>query len=466
MAVVLFAATLGLSVLLNYVGINVNLTIPIVLSLAAAAWFGGFGPGLLISILFQATTIIFMPVPTGTSIFKVVFGYFSVFSLLVFLSFMLSRLRSIQEGLRESRDLLQITLSSIGDAVITTDPKGIVTFANPAAEKLTGVPTDEAIGTSLTEMFRIVNEESREEVKNPAQKVIETGEVVALANHSVLITRDGNEIPIEDSAAPIKDKDRIRGVILVITDATERKLAERSRREREMMERVIEAQEGERRRIARDLHDHLGQRMTALRLRIQALTEKCAENLELKDAIGSVQASAMEIDRDISFLSWELRPTELEDLGLDDALKSFLREWSQQYGISAEFQSSKIGSGNHDDKLPHAVETNLYRIAQEALNNVLKHSGADSVNVLLQHRPESLVLIVEDNGKGFDSAANTGNEGTPGGLGLIGMLERAAILKGSLDIDSAPGNGTSVRAEIPLKRSFAEQLSHKAASGS
>ena len=451
LAVVLFAVTLGLSRLLSSVGLSVNLTIPIVLSLAAAAWYGGLGPGLLISILFQATTIIFVPIPAGSSVAKAVFGYFSVFSLLVFLSFMLSRLRNIQDGLRESRDLLQVTLSSIAEAVIATDPGGVVTFVNPAAERLTRVPLDKALGSKLTELFRIVNEDTREEVKSPAQKVIETGQAAALANHSILITRDGHEVPIDDSAAPIMNKGIVQGVVLVITDATERKLAERSRREREMMERVVEAQEGERRRIARDLHDHLGQLMTALRLRIEALSEKCTENLDLKNAIGSVQASAMEIDRDISFLSWELRPTELEDLGLGDALKSFLREWSTQYGISAEFQASKTGSGADGGRLPHAVETNLYRIAQEALNNVLKHSGADRVNVLLQHKPESIVLIVEDNGEGFDSEEFSSSMTSPGGLGLVGMLERAAILKGTLEIDSAPGKGTSVRAEIPLE---------------
>ncbi len=216
------------------------------------------------------------------------------------------------------------------------------------------------------------------------------------------------------------------------------------------MHRIVEAQEAERHRIARDLHDHLGQKMTALRLSIESLTDKCADNPTLGNAIGELQASASHIDRDIGFLSWELRPTELEDLGLVDALSSFVREWSRQHGIATEFHPSRIGTEDNYGRLDLSIETNLYRIVQEALNNVLKHSEAKNVSVLLQRRKDHIVLIIEDNGLGFEPQHDYSTSTKPGGHGLVGMHERAALLNGTLEIDTRPGSGTTILAQIPI----------------
>ena len=212
------------------------------------------------------------------------------------------------------------------------------------------------------------------------------------------------------------------------------------------MHRLVEAQESERLRIARDLHDHLGQRMTALRLQIGGLSQQKIADADLATAIDDVQNAASHIDRDIGFLSWELRPTELEDLGLVDALSSFVREWSTQYGIAAEFHTSKFDAEEVENRLSQSAETNLYRIVQEALNNVLKHAEAENVSVLLQQRKDHLVLITEDDGCGFEREIDV----NPRGLGLIGMQERAALLKGDLEIDSERGAGTTVMVRIPL----------------
>jgi PAS domain S-box-containing protein len=450
LAVVLFGATLGLSLLLNYINFKINLTIPIVFSLVATAWYGGRGPGLLISILFEGTTILYTPIPPDSSVGRAIFGYFSVFSLYVFLALLISGLRKIQYRLKEQRDLLQITLSSIGDAVIAADNNGAVTFMNPVAEELTGWQQSSARGVPLEKVFRVVHEETRDEVTNPVAKVFETGSLVGMANHSVLISKSGKEFPIDDSAAPIMDKGKIRGVVLVFSDVTTRKMAERARRESEMMHRLVEAQEAERSRIARDLHDHLGQKMTGLRLRTEMLDDKTLNDGKRGEAINEVQTLAADIDRDIGFLSWELRPTELENLGLADALKSFVREWSKQYGIVADFQANLGENENLDTRLSHTVETNLYRIVQEGLNNVLKHAAAKNVSVLLQYRKTDVVLIIEDDGKGFDREVESLSGPEPGRLGMVVMQERAALLGGTLEIDSHPGGGTTIFARIPI----------------
>ena len=245
---------------------------------------------------------------------------------------------------------------------------------------------------------------------------------------------------IDDSAAPIRDGGAVRGVILVFSDVTERKLAERARRETEIMHCIVEAQESERQRIARGLHDQLGQQMTALRLKVDALARDCGEGEDLAAALADVQSSAVAIDRDLGFLSWELKPTELEELGLANALSSFVREWSTQYGIQGEFESNLNG----DLTTSRETETNLYRIAQEALNNVLRHANATSVSVLLQQQRSSIMLIIEDDGIGFEET-----NGASHGLGLAGMRERAALLGGQLEVETHPGQGTAVIVRIP-----------------
>ena len=450
-AIAVFWATIGISTLQSYYNLKLNLTIPIVLAVVAVAWWGGRGPGVLLAILFQATTIYYVPIPPDSTLAKAAFGWFSIFSLYIFLVWSISGLKRVQHRLASQRDLLQVTLSSIGDGVIATDVEGRVIFMNPIAQGMTGWKEDAAVGRKLEEVFEISSEESGELVENPVERVLRTGAVVGLANHTILTSRDGQRIPIDDSAAPITHDGQIRGVVLVFADVTERKLVEKSRRETEIMHRLVEAQEAERNRIARDLHDHLGQRMTALRMRLEGLTEKAADVPSLSDAIGEVQNAARHIDRDIGFLSWELRPIELDNFGLEDALSSFVREWSSQYGIAAEFHTNNVRLVDDPDSTRAVVETNLYRIVQEALNNVLKHAEAQNVNVLLQHRGNKIILIIEDNGLGFEQEVHITNGEKPSGLGLIGMHERAALLNGTLEIDSRPGKGTTVLATIPIR---------------
>ncbi len=349
--------------------------------------------------------------------------------------------------LRAQRDLLHLTLASIGDAVITTDDAGHITFMNPVAHQLTGWSDDMAVGAPLSQIVHLIDERTRSKITDPAQEVFVTGEEAPPVNHSLLVSRDGTEVPISRSAAPICHHGDIMGTVVVMTDVTAAKLAERSQREEEIMRRIVQAQEAERHRIARDLHDHLGQQMTALRLKIESLSGENGD--ELKAEIKSLQESAARVDRDIGFLSWELRPTELEQLGLVDAFRSYVREWSEHYGVDGEIQISG-DDGYLDSMLDRETETSLYRILQEALNNIVKHAEARHVSVLFNIRPHEVSLIIEDDGRGFASDIHTTDPGRPGGFGLIGMQERAAALKGSFEIESQPGQGTTVIVRVPI----------------
>ncbi|HEX8088985.1 MAG TPA: sensor histidine kinase, partial [Blastocatellia bacterium] len=213
---------------------------------------------------------------------------------------------------------------------------------------------------------------------------------------------------------------------------------------KELLRRVVNTQELERRRIARDLHDHLGQQLTALRLSLESLKEQASGQEPLRRQVEHLQAAAGRIDSDVDFLAWELRPSTLDELGLPATMESFVHEWSKHFGIPAEFHTAGLAGVC----LPGETATNIYRIAQEALNNVYKHAEAGRVDVILERREEHTVLIIEDDGKGFD----TGEEADAGkGLGLIGMRERASLSGGMLEIQSAPGQGTTVFLRVPAR---------------
>ncbi len=215
----------------------------------------------------------------------------------------------------------------------------------------------------------------------------------------------------------------------------ERERAERGRTE--LLGRLVFAQEEERRRIAREMHDQFGELLTALARRIEMLREACGESPDQAAQVEALAALAQQLDRDVDHLVWELRPTALDDLGLRAALANYVQDWSKRVNIRAELHTS----GLLDDRLPGDVETTLYRIAQEALTNIAKHSRADTVEVILERRPDHVLLIVEDDGAGFDTAATAA---AGGGFGLLGMQERAALVGATLEIESAVGKGTTV----------------------
>jgi signal transduction histidine kinase len=205
-----------------------------------------------------------------------------------------------------------------------------------------------------------------------------------------------------------------------------------------LLARLDFAQEDERKRIAREMHDQFGEQLTALGFRIGLLKDTCGDRSDLREQVDALETVAQRLDRDVEQLVWELRPTALDDLGLRAALANYVQDWSRRVRISAELHTS----GLLDDRLASETETAFYRIAQEALTNVARHSRAENVEVILERRADHVLLIVEDDGVGFDP---DGKEGAPGqGFGLLGMQERAALIGASLQIESAVGKGTTI----------------------
>jgi signal transduction histidine kinase len=214
-----------------------------------------------------------------------------------------------------------------------------------------------------------------------------------------------------------------------------------------LLDRTITAQEAERKRIARELHDSLGQYLTALRLGFSAIEPHCACNPAAQQRLTELKSLAAALGRELNRIAWELRPMALDDLGLQRAVSQYLEEWAERSRLNIDLEI------NLDDRrLPQPVETALFRVLQEAVGNVMKHSGADRVGVILQAADREVRLIVEDNGRGFD--LTPGADGNPPGLqhlGLLGLRERLALVGGSLEVESSTQQGgTTVYVRIPL----------------
>lgn len=215
-----------------------------------------------------------------------------------------------------------------------------------------------------------------------------------------------------------------------------------------LLERLVSVQEEERRRIARNLHDQLGQRITALRFSVSALKDDAALGVELlQQRIEAIDRIAAQIDRDVDGIAWDLRPASLDDMGLDAALQAMVRDWSETRGVRGELHISTILDG----RLPPDMESHLYRIVQEALNNVAKHAGASRASVLLRRTSGDVEVIIEDDGRGFDVESITTSR--EGGMGLTGIQERASLMGGHLEVESTPGAGTTLFVRIPLQAS-------------
>jgi signal transduction histidine kinase len=214
----------------------------------------------------------------------------------------------------------------------------------------------------------------------------------------------------------------------------------RQRVARDALRRVVNAQELERRRLARELHDETGQALTSILLGLRGL-EDVKDEAALKAAVGEARELVRSTLQDVRRLAVELRPKALDDFGLVAALERLTDNFAEQTGFAVEFVSSLPGDG----RFPPEVESALYRLVQESLTNIVKHAQAKSVSIVLTRKPDSVSVLVEDDGVGFDPGRDTGD-----GIGLLGMRERVGLFGGRVVLESRPGAGTTVVAEVPV----------------
>lgn len=207
---------------------------------------------------------------------------------------------------------------------------------------------------------------------------------------------------------------------------------------------LIEAQEAERRRVARELHDEIGQALTAVKIDIQAaqrIKDPQAIARHLEESIAIVERALAQVRN----LSLDLRPSLLDDLGLVTALRWYVGRQAQRTGMAMQFTAESM-----DSRLSTELETACFRVAQEALTNVIRHAGAVSVGIELTKTPGCLTLVIRDNGKGFDVPAVREQAFLGKSLGLLGMQERVMIVGGDMQITSSPESGTEIRAVFPI----------------
>ncbi len=213
----------------------------------------------------------------------------------------------------------------------------------------------------------------------------------------------------------------------------------------QVLRSTVEDQEAERQRIARELHDSLGQTLTLLQLGLDELGQALPSSEKMKERLAALKGLASGVGSEVNWLAWEIRPTALDDLGLETAIRHLIETWSERSNLQFDLRLAL-----NDRRLNSAVETTLYRVLQEAITNIAKHADATRVAVLLEASEREVSMIVEDNGRGFSQS-----EGPPAGmpfkrLGLLGIRERLSLVSGTIEVESAPGCGCTLYIRVPL----------------
>ena len=348
--------------------------------------------------------------------------------------------------LEETRDRFIELYDGAPNGYCTLDCVGVVREINLTGAALLGQSRTTLVGTPL--LPSIVAADRGRFLGYLQTSAKGTNE--AASGEEVHIHTANGDRTLQLTCRPRHDRGSLVEFFVAMVDVTERRRLEAAREDarREHMElvrRVLTLQEAERRRIARDIHDDLGQQVTALRLKLEWLAARSPDDEELGGRVRAVQEAAERVDQHIDFLLRDLRPAGLDELGLLAVLRQTVADWSATFGITATFRAIGVDAG----RLPHEVETQAFRIVQEALNNVHKHAAATQVKVAFERRRGRTVLTVADNGIGLVASASAPPGGQRRGLGLLGMHERAMLIGGQLDITSTPGKGTTVTLLLP-----------------
>jgi signal transduction histidine kinase len=327
-----------------------------------------------------------------------------------------------------------VIFAATTDGVVIYDATGRLTWANPAALSAFGsAPAAPAV--------RDAAGRGVERAGLPDARALR-GETVQGARFLVTGAA-GMEVAVQATAAPLRAGDAITGAIVIWHEVATVESRNQHEQAQALSRRLVEAQEAERRHIARELHDEVGQALTAVKINLQAIASLCetpAAGPRLKDSIAVVERALQQV-RNISL---DLRPSLLDDLGLVSALRWYVDNQTQRAGLQARFSVSPP-----DLRLTPNLETDCFRVAQEALTNVIRHAHATRVEVSLQGTGHGARLVIRDDGVGFNVAHTLAQAARGKSLGLVGLRERVALAGGRMEIVSAHGSGTEVRAWFP-----------------
>jgi len=361
----------------------------------------------------------------------------------------ISERKRAYEALRESQTLLEMILDSIPQGVFWKDRNSVYLGANRVTREAVGLDNPESIvGLTNFQLPSATPEEAKyftlkdREVMDSNQPQFGIVETITRSDGSI-IWLETNKLPMHDAEG------HVIGILGTSQDITERKRADdelRASRERlqVLSRQLLNAQEAERRHIARELHDQIGQSLTAIKLNLKMLQPSAHEtptHTILHETIAVVDQTLEQVRT----LSLELRPSMLDDLGLAAALRWYLDRQAQRAGFSVQF-ASELSGGD----VSKEIETTCFRVAQEIVTNIARHARAQNVRVELRRLDTELELFIQDDGVGFDLTAAREQAPHETSLGLLGMQERLLIVGGRLDIQTAPSRGTEVHVRFPL----------------
>ncbi|MCM2252672.1 MAG: PAS domain S-box protein, partial [Ramlibacter sp.] len=363
-----------------------------------------------------------------------------------------NRQAELARALRDANDRYHRTIDSVMDAIIAVDASHDILLFNPAAERMFGLAKSEMLGQPLT---RLIPERAREAHALHMDRFMCTnGESRAMASKMEItgLRADGTEFPIESTISQtlIEGKPQLTAVLRDITQRrrAEEDLREMNRQLRSLSASLQDVREQERTRIAMELHDDLGQQLTGLKLELSWLGGRLKEGRQaMPEEVGAMRQMLDTAIASVRRIASELRPVILDDLGFGEAVAWQTAEFAKRSGLDIELDLQAQDLVKDD-----VLATALFRIVQESLTNVVRHAGANRVQVRLARDEDRLVLTVVDDGSGISGGPRTG-----GGIGLVSMRERATALGGQLNIASVPGAGTTIEVTLPLGRAALEK---------
>jgi PAS domain S-box-containing protein len=341
------------------------------------------------------------------------------------------------DALMESENRLRAILDTAVDGIITINDNGVIESVNAATEKIFGYTAAELIGRNIGLLMPSPVREGHDQYSFPFQQ-LDSPTIIGIDREVTGRRKDGSVFPMDFAMSRIELPGR-RIFTGFVRDITERKAAERAGRD--FGGRLLRAQEGERARLARELHDDITQRMARLAIDVGRI-EFGRDGAGHSETMREVREGLVRLSEDVHALSYRLHPSTLGDLGLADALKAECERFSRQASVPTEVKLGELPRA-----IPPDAAISLFRIAQEALRNIGRHAHSDTAAVSLRPLDGGLQLAITDTGVGFDP----GQQRQRPSLGLSSMRERVRSLGGELDIESTPGHGTTVLAWVPIK---------------
>lgn len=338
---------------------------------------------------------------------------------------------------------LAAVVDSSDEAIVAKSLDGLIQSWNPAAEHIFGFTAEEAIGQPVT---MLIPWERRDEEQQILEK-LKHGEQVHL--ETIRLTKAGERINASLTVTPVRDAaGRLIGATKLLRDISDQKRAHQALSR--LSRKLITAQEEERARIARELHDDICQRLTVVAIGLAGVADSSPGSVSVSTRAGELQRQVSEIARDVQALSHELHSSKLALLGIAASVRLFCEDFARQRDVRVAVETSELTR-----QLASTISLTLFRILQEALHNAVKHGRARRCRVKLQQADGWIHLTIEDDGVGFDvEAARRGH-----GFGLISMEERTSLVDGVLSITSEPTRGTSIHVRVPLVHDEAEGVS-------